>query len=347
MRGTRSSTDPAPPVAGAMTRRRAITIMAAAGGLSLLCATDRTARSAQLYRWTGTSLGSPSRLALYHPDRVAAGRMVGRCVAEIVRLERVFALYREDSELARLNRDGRLDDPSFDLLAVLSLGLRLSDLSRGAFDVTVQPLWDLYGAHFFRSAVPRPEGPDPEVIERARALVDWRAVDLGSRRIALRPGMGVTLNGIAQGYLTDRVIDILRQEGCGRVLADMGSSELRALGSRTDGSPWRVGLADPRAPESLTMTLELSDGALCTSGGYGTQFEASGRFHHLFDPATGLSAHHVIAVSVFASSTMVADALSTALYVTPPDRSANLLNSFPGTRALVTRPDGTMLQIRG
>jgi thiamine biosynthesis lipoprotein len=333
--------------AGALTRRRAITITAAAAGLSLLCATDRTTRAAPLYHWTGSSLGSPSRLALCHPDRVAAGRLVGRCVAEIVRLERIFALYRDDSELARLNRNGRLDDPSLDLLVVLSLALRLSDLSGGAFDMTVQPLWDLYAGHFFLFPAPRPGGPDPAAIERARALVDWRAVDLGTRRIALRPGMGVTLNGIAQGYVTDRVIDILRQEGCERVLADMGCSELRALGRRADGGPWRVGLADPRAPENLAVTLDLSDRALCTSGGYGTKFEASGRFHHLFDPATGLSAHHVIGVSVFASNAMVADALSTALYVTPPDRIANLLNSFPGTSALLTHLDGTMLRVPG
>lgn len=339
-----SGTDPAWS-AGALTRRRATTITAAAAGLSLLWATDRTMRAAPLYHWTGSSLGSPSRLALCHPDRVAAGRLVGRCVAEIVRLERIFALYRNDSELARLNRNGRLDDPSFDLLVVLSLALRLSDLSGGAFDMTVQPLWDLYAGHFFRFPAPRSSGPDPEAIERARALVDWRAVDLGARRIALRPGMGVTLNGIAQGYVTDRVIDILRQEGCERVLADMGCSELRALGRRADGGPWRVGLADPRAPESLAMTLDLPDGALCTSGGYGTKFEASGRFHHLFDPATGLSAHHVIGVSVFASNATVADALSTALYVTPPDRIANLLNGFPGTSALVTQLDGRMLWV--
>jgi thiamine biosynthesis lipoprotein len=278
---------------------------------------------------------------------VAAGRLVGRCVAEIGRLERVFALYRDDSELVRLNRDGRLNDPSFDLVTVLSLGLRLSDLSGGAFDMTVQPLWDLYAGHFFRSAVPRPEGPVPEAIERARALVDWRTVDLGTRRIALRSGMSITLNGIAQGYVTDRVIDILRQEGCESVMADMGCSELRALGRRADGSPWRVGLADPRAPESLAMTVELSDGALCTSGGYGTKFEASGRFHHLFDPATGASAHHVIAVSVVAPSAMMADALSTALYVTPPDRSGRLLQSFPGIIALLTRPDGTLRHLPG
>jgi thiamine biosynthesis lipoprotein len=339
-----SGTDPAWS-AGALTRRRATTITAAAAGLSLLWATDRTRRAAPLYHWTGSSLGSPSRLALCHPDRVAAGRLVGRCVAEIVRLERIFALYRNDSELARLNRNGRLDDPSFDLLVVLSLASRLSDLSGGAFDMTVQPLWDLYAGHFFRSPAPRSSGPDPEAIERARALVDWRAVDLGTRRIALRPGMGVTLNGIAQGYVTDRVIDILRQEGCERVLADMGCSELRALGRRADGGPWRVGLADPRASESLAMTLDLLDGALCTSGGYGTKFEASGRFHHLFDPATGLSAHHVIGVSVFASNATVADALSTALYVTPPDRIANLLNGFPGTSALVTQLDGRMLWV--
>jgi FAD:protein FMN transferase len=339
-----SGTDPAWS-AGALTRRRATTITAAAAGLSLLWATDRTTRAAQLYHWTGSSLGSPSRLALCHPDRVAAGRMVGRCVAEIVRLERIFALYRNDSELTRLNRNGRLDDPSFDLLVVLSLALRLSDLSGGAFDMTVQPLWDLYAGYFFRSPAPRSSGPDPEAIERARALVDWRAVDLGARRIALRPGMGVTLNGIAQGYVTDRVIDILRQEGCERVLADMGCSELRALGRRADGGPWRVGLADPRASESLAMTLDLPNGALCTSGGYGTKFEASGRFHHLFDPATGLSAHHVIGVSVFASNATVADALSTALYVTPPDRIANLLNGFPATSALVTQLDGRMLWV--
>src|SRR5262249_8811328 len=85
--GTVTSTDPTRP-ARALTRRRAVTITATAG-LSLLCAADRATRSAPLYHWTGSSLGSPSRLALCHPDRVAAGRLVGRCVAEIVRLERI------------------------------------------------------------------------------------------------------------------------------------------------------------------------------------------------------------------------------------------------------------------
>jgi len=331
-----------------LSRRRALSILGAASGLPLLCARDRPADAAPLCQWTGTSLGSPSRLLIYHPDRTAAGQIVGRCAAEIERLERAFALYRIDSEISRLNRDGRLESPSHDLLTLLVQCQSLSELSGGAFDVTIQPLWNLYAAHFFGQPSPAADGPEPAAIERARRLVDWQGIDVSQRRIALaHPGMGLTLNGIAQGYVTDRVTAILREHGCDRVLANMGCSEIRAIGRHADGRPWRVGLADPRQPETFAVTLELCDGAICTSGGYGTTFEPTGRFHHLFDPATGASADHAIAASVFAASATTADALSTALYVMSPDLRPGLLAHFPGVSALITRPDGTALRISG
>ena len=335
---------PAPDRAGrALTRRRVITVLAVVAGAPLLCRGDRAEDAAALYRWNGTSLGSPSRILICHPDRVLAGRIAAQCAAEIRRLETIFALYRADSELARLNRDGQLESPSLDLLIVLAHCQRLAALSGGAFDVTVQPLWDLYATHFFGAASAPTHGPEPQAIERALKLVDWRGLDVTARRVKVaRRGMGLTLNGIAQGYVTDRVTEILRDHGCDRILADMGCSELRASGRHADGRPWQVGLADPRQPEMSAVTLDLSDCALCTSGGYGTKFEASGRFHHLFDPATGGSAHHYIAVSVFAASAMIADGLSTALYTTPPERGSRLLEQFPGVSALVTRPDGSV-----
>ncbi len=328
----------------AISRRRAVTIVSAAVGLPLLCGADRSRSAPLLHQWTGTSLGSPSRLLLYHHDGVAAARIAGKCAAEIERLERIFALYRADSEIARLNRDGRIEPPSFDLLTVLAQCQRLSALSGGAFDVSVQPLWKLYAAHFFgNNDAPQPEGPPPRAIERTRRLVDWQAIDVGTRRIVLRhPGMGLTLNGVAQGYVTDRITDILGAHGCNRTFADLGCSEMRAVGRHADGRPWRVGLADPRQPENIDVSLDLCDRSVCTSGGYGTKFEATGRFHHLFDPFTGASAHHYIAVSVFAASATIADALSTALYVTPPQRSAVLLASFPEVSVRATLPDGTV-----
>jgi FAD:protein FMN transferase len=331
-----------------LSRRRAMTILATLAGLPLLHGGARAAEAPPLYKWSGTSLGSPSRLLLYHPDRVAAARIVGRCAAEIERLERIFALHRPDSDIARLNRDSRLDAPSLDLLAVVSQCQRLSALSGGAFDVTVQPLWDLYAAHFFAHPSPPPGGPKPDAVERARNLVDWRGIDIAARRIALaRPGMGLTLNGIAQGYVTDRITEILRDNGCDHTLADMGRSELRAQGRHADGRPWRVGVADPRDPEKFAVTAELCDRALCASGGYGTPFEATGRYHHLFDPATGASAHHYIGVSVFAASAMIADGLSTALYVSPPERGSTILAGFPGVSVRLTRPDGAVEHLAG
>jgi thiamine biosynthesis lipoprotein len=318
-----------------------LTLFGAAAGLPLLCPGDTGGATASLFRWDGTSLGSPSRLLLYHHDRAVALRIVARCVDEIERLERIFALYRAESELARLNRGGRLAAPSIELLTVLSLAQRLSALSGGAFDVTVQPLWDLYAGHFFATAPPAPEGPAPGAIERALALVDWRSIALEPRRIALaRPGMGVTLNGIAQGFIADRLIEMLHGHGCAGVLADLGRSELRAEGGHAGGQAWRVGLTDPRRPETFAATLELRDRALCTSGGYGTKFEASGRFHHLFDTASGRSANRYIGVSVMAGSAMIADALSTALYVAPPERQRDMLAAFAGVSARLTSADG-------
>src|SRR6516165_10069906 len=194
--------DPKRPPGGlAMTRRRAMTVMGVAAGLPWIGGAGRL-DTALLYQWNGTSLGSPSRLLLYHHDRATASRIVGECSAEIERLERIFALYRSDSEIARLNRDGHIDLPSVDLLTVLSLCQALSSLSRGAFDVSVQPLWTLYATHFFGGAAPQAEGPSLHAIELVRNLVDWQAIDLGARRISLgRRGMGLTLNGIAQGYI--------------------------------------------------------------------------------------------------------------------------------------------------
>jgi len=114
------------------------------------------------------------------------------------------------------------------------------------------------------------------------------------------------------------------------------------VGHCPDGQAWRVGLADPLAPDRVAVTLNLADRCISTSGGYGTKFEATGRYHHLFDTRTGTSAAHYIAVSVIAASTMVADALSTSLYVTPPERSDRLLSAFPEALVLTTWHEGSL-----
>src|SRR5581483_2453513 len=155
----------------------------------------------------------------------------------------------------------------------------------GAFDATVQPLWEVYATHFSRADAD-PAGPPSGSIAAALARVGHAGVTVTPERIALaRPGMAVTLNGIAQGYITDRVVELLRASGIGHTLVDMG--EIRALDGHPAGRPWRVGLKDPRSERGTLRDLDLDDEALSTSGGYGTEFDRGGRFNHIFDPATG------------------------------------------------------------
>ena len=322
-----------------ITRRRVILIAAAAAGLGCLpLPAARAAGAPQPAVWYGTALGAKATIRLYHPDRAAAERLIARCVAEIDRLERQFGLYRPDSTLSRLNAEGAVAAPPLDFLRLLAESRSFSELTGGVFDVTVQPLWQLYAGHFARPDAD-PEGPAEEEVRRARERVGYRDLAVDPERIAFaRPGMAATLNGIAQGYVTDRVADLLRAAGMDHVLLDLG--EMRALGRRPDGSPWHVGLEDPQHPGQVRRVLDIDDRAVATSGAYGFRFDAAGRFHHLFDPATGRSLSRHASVSVVAPDATTADALSTAFALLPVEAIDRVLARRPGVVAHLVDADG-------
>jgi FAD:protein FMN transferase len=322
-----------------MTRRRFIRITAVAAGLSAAAPLlARGTASPMLHRWSGVALGADASLALYHPDAAEAQRLITATLAEVKRLERVFSLYDQNSALCQLNRQGMLQDPPQELVALLSDCARYSQATGGAFDVTVQPLWDLYAAHFSQ-AVANPAGPSPTDIARATARVDHRAVEVAPDLIRfLKPGMSITLNGIAQGYITDRVAELLRASGVQHTLIDMG--ETRALDSHPAGRPWDIGLRDPADGSAIVATVPLDNAAIATSGGYGTQFDDAGRFNHIFDPATGACASRYASVSVVAPIATTADALSTALSLLPIARAEKVLANCAANAAWFILNDG-------
>jgi thiamine biosynthesis lipoprotein len=326
------------------TRRRAIRIMAAAAGVPLLIAAVRaSAPRGQFHTWQGDVLGAWSELTLWHTDAAFAQRTIRKVRQEIDRFERIFSLYRPDSEIARLNAAGRLSRPSPELRALIDESQHMAALSGGAFDISVQPLWRLYEAHFWsRSEV------QADIAARAREiaeqLVDFRCIEAGAASIGFtRPGMAITLNSLAQGYITDAIADLLRQEGFESAVVDLG--EFRTLGRHPDGRPWRLGIRNGKAAGEAGRTVELTDMALAVSGGYGTPFEPSGRFHHIFDPQSGASANALVEVAVIGPRATAANALSTAICVAGEARTTALLAAYPGTQAILTRPDGTSVTL--
>jgi FAD:protein FMN transferase len=320
-------------------RRRFIGITAAAAGLGAAPWADAAAvASDRLTVWAGTALGARASIRLHHPDKTVAERLIAECIDEIGRLERVFSLYRPDSALSRLNRDGALDGPPLDLVRLLSDSRRFATLTGGAFDPTVQVLWMTYAKHFSTPNAD-PAGPCAEAIARAQDLVGHRGIDIAPGRVAFaRRGMGVTLNGIAQGYITDRIADRLRQAGLTNVLVDLG--EARALGPHPDGRPWRVGLVDPGDPSAISDKLDLAQGALATSAAYGFAFDAAARFGHLLDPRTGRPDSRHAAVAVLAPDATTADALSTAFTLMGGDEIDQVLGRRSDVTAFLAGEDG-------
>lgn len=324
-----------------LSRRRMIAITAMAAGCVVL--TGRPAQADEAIRWHGSALGAQVSIEIYHPDRVEAERLVQLCVLTVRRLEAQFSLYRTDSAICALNRTGICVAPDTDMVALLKASLFFAELTDGAFDPTVQPLWQLYADHF-AAENPDPAGPSGPVVADTLAKVGHRGLLVGRDRVTLaRRGAAITLNGIAQGYATDRVVDALREGGLTTSLVDMG--EIRAIGARPEGGPWRVGLADPGGPGELTETIDLIDRAVATTAGAGFRFDPSGRFTHLFDPATGRSPALYRTVSVIAPTATEADALSTAFSMMSPDRIRDIVSRRPAVQVQLIKADGAKMAI--
>lgn len=296
-------------------RRRLLTILGA-GSAALLPLPGRALEGAPRAAWEGVALGARARIFLAGSG---SARALARCRAEIERLERIFSLRRADSALARLNATGRLPSPPAEILEVLSLARSISHQTEGAFDPTVQPLWALHARHFARAGAD-PRGPAERDVAQARARTGWELVDFSPRAVRLaRPGAALTLNGIAQGYIADRLTALLRDAGLGRLLVETG--EFRALGTASDGRPWPVVLGGGRR-------LPLTDGALAVSEPLGTRF--SDHSGHILDPRTGRPGGAAWQrVAVQAPGAALADGLSTALCLLPERQARRVRAVWP------------------
>lgn len=293
-----------------MQRRRFITILATSvAGLNLSRMASAAHASLQPVRWSGYTLGAEGRFTLYTENASAAQKILKHCFAEIRRLESIFSLYQHNSELSKLNRDGYLSTPSAEWYTLLNAADQAHLATSGLFDPTVQPLWKTYASHFDKS--PGIE-PAQELINAARAKTGWEHVQYDARSIQFkRPEMQLTLNGIAQGFITDHITDILHSSGYTNVLVELG--ETRAIGPHPEQRPWNLGIKDADSPDTIKEVVELDNQALATSGSYGSNFSKNGRYHHLLHPKTGLPSTRWKSLSVIAPTATEADALSTGL----------------------------------
>lgn len=321
-------------------RRRFLSASLGGGAIAAVATFGLSTSSLTKVVRMGHALGSAVSLTVLASDEPTANAAIDAALAEIDAVEDALSQYRADSDLCRLNRQGVLRDPDPRLVAVLRHACALSTATSGAFDVTVQPLWDVYD-----KARRTQRLPAAAAIAAAQACVDWRKIEIADHEVRLHdPRLRLTLNGIAQGYAADRAGLVLRQHGIEHALLDTG--ELAAHG-RQASLPWRVGIQHPRVSDAFVALAELDNRALATSGDYATTFSEDMRHNHVLDPATGYSPSELASVSIAAPTAMEADALSTACFVLGIDKALAFLQTRPQCDALFITKDGRMVSTPG
>jgi FAD:protein FMN transferase len=261
------------------------------------------------FRFTFHAMAADHELQLFAASAPLAESAAKAAIADVARIEAKYSRYRDDSVTTRINRAAGRERVAID--AETAALLRYADqcfrLSEGCFDITsgvLRRVWD------FRAQPARV--PSADALAAARAFIGWSAVEWDDRGVCLpRRGMEIDFGGIGKEYAADRVAMICLEHGIAHALVNLGG-DVRAIGGRPDGSPWRVGIRDPRAPDRAVALLEVDGGAVATSGDYERYFDLDGRrYCHILDPRSGMPVEHWRSVSVVAPLCVVAGSCAT------------------------------------
>jgi FAD:protein FMN transferase len=285
-------------------------------------------------------MGSPATITVYDRSVRAAKDAIDAAFDRASDVYSAASSTDEASELSELNRASYLAAPSDELVEMLRLSFLVSELSAGAYDVTIGILLDLWqsggegaGLRFSDLAPTLQE----TAISEALRHVGMARILLGSGRpasITLVPGTRVDLGWIARGYAVDQAIDTLRQAGVGHACVEAGTV-VRAYGGRRDGSPWVVALPNPENPDEALARFEVMDGAIATAGSYERFFDASAEMECVLDPRTGYPATALSSATVIAPTCAEANALAYTVLILGAESGVELVERFASIEALV------------
>lgn len=247
-----------------------------------------------------------------------AQKGVTDAVAEIQRLDNLLSIGKEDSEISKLNKSGSaaLSD---DTAVMVTKALDLYKSTGGAFDITVLPLMELWGFTTQEYYVPT-EDEIQSTLQRVGA--DKLTWDESTKTLTLGDKQEIDLGGIAKGFTSSRIMEIFKQDGVTCGMVSLGGN-VHLLGTKQDGSAWRVGIQDPNNTDDMLGVLEANDCAVITSGAYERNFEKDGvTYHHIIDPATGKPSNSgLTSVTIVSKDGTLADGLSTSLFVMGKDKA--------------------------
>ena len=323
-----------------ITRRQFLQIVALSGaaGAALKIGFDSLSAD-EIVSETRLLMGTVINIKAVGLDPKLASEAINASFARMSAHESVLSRFLPESQLSELNQAGAMKDPHPALLSVLQQSQELSQLTDGAFDITINPLLALYQSNETL--------PSDAEIQQALELVDYRKLNISTQTVGFQEaGMSITLDGVAKGFIVDEGVAELENFGFTNVMVEAGG-DLMALGEKAPASPWKIGLQAPRAEMgNLLTTMPVENQAVATSGDYMQTFTADLANHHIIDPRSGYSSPELASVSVVAPSVMLADGLATSVMVMG-EAGLNLIEKMPDCEAFAVTKNALVLRTSG
>ena len=277
-------------------------------------------------------MGTFVTITIVHPEVNEGISALRAAFDEIYRIHDLMNAHKQSSEVSVLNREGYYEGVSDDTKHVIQRANSFSELIEGAFDITVLPVLELWEENVYKSKIPT----DAEISERLE-LVNYRNILIEDKNISFRkPGMGITLAGVAKGYAVDKAIEALSRGNIKHALVNAGG-DIRVIGGKDETIPWKIAIRDPRNKTRIVTTVELYDQAIATSGTYRRSFK------DIINPKVGRPAQGVLSSTVIAKKAMDADMLATCMFILEAEEGIELIEKLDGVKAFVIRSDGSIL----
>ncbi len=285
-----------------------------------------------------------------------ADKVINEAFIEMERVNSLLNNYDNESEVSKINKFSgeKSVEVSPETMDALQIAVNFADITGGAFDFTIGPLLKLWGFAKEKAGLDS-DNPTLEEIEKTKELVNYRALKLevvrnGNNTIRsaklLKKGMYIDVGAFSKGYVADRAMEIINNNGIKNALISVGGTII-ACGKKPDQSNWKIGIRHPRKEDSFLSFVELKDCAVSTSGDYEKYFKKKNkRFTHIIDPRTGMPVDRHQSVTVMAKTGVESDALSTALFVMGTEEGIVLVNSLPGVEALIIDHAGKVFMSR-
>ena len=272
-----------------------------------------------------------------------ARKSIADAFSAMERVDRLMSNFKEDSDISRINRGAGIEDVAVDkdVIEVIKKSIYYSEISNGAFDITIGGVEELYKFE------DKGRMPEKGKFKNSVSLVGYKNIIINGNTVRLtKKGMKLDLGGIAAGYAVDKGIDTIKKNGVVDALINAGG-DIRVIGESENGK-WKIGILHPREENKLINTLTLKDISVTTSGDYRKYFISGGkRYHHILNPSTGLPTEGVQSVTIIAPLAVDSDALATAVFVLGKKKGMEMIERLKDVEGIIIASDGLAIYSSG